>query len=281
MQIKRPHAHIHTYSVALHLVIKETLPPLIKAFSCTLGLQCARLSVCVCTYFFFFFKKAHLTSLNFHLLHFLVCVVCNSCHQDSTAQSTMARSQWNPYCTLHTHTNKDQSWTCDHILGKQLFRFLYDETECRELKSLWDSPHNKQDLPPHANTFAGLLCQRAWLWLDREKTGENGRSLECCCLDCVLARLRRGKGLSRNLRQGLQFLENPEDSSLSCYKASLCRSLRDLQRHYPQHEKELRRIRKRVRPLVCCRHRVYPTVCPRCALHRPPSPASYLNRKKV
>lgn len=191
-----------------------------------------------------------------------------------------SRQQWSPFCNLHKHTNKDQTWNCDHILGKQLFKHLYGKPEYKTLKVLWDSPYNKQTLPPHANTCVGLLCQRAWLWYDQDRPDQGGgRFRSCYCLDCALARLREGKALNQNLRQGLEFLKNPRDGSLFCYKASLCRSLRDLHTHYPEYKQELRRIKKRVRPLVCCRYGKFSSFCTRCALPRPSCLSSSRQKK--
>lgn len=178
---------------------------------------------------------------------------------------------WKPYCDLHHHANKDSAWSCDHILGKQLFKCVFGNPEYKKLKTLWNSPHNKQALPQHANTCAGLLCQRAWFGLDEARQQQNSRAptRRCHCLDCVLERMRQGKALNSKLRQGLQFLQNPEDGNLSCYKSSLCRSLRDLHMHYPQYTQQLRRVETRVRPLVCCRFGKFSSFCTRCALPKP------------
>lgn len=181
-----------------------------------------------------------------------------------------AHQHWKPYCHAHVHTNKDGTWNCDHILGKQLFKFVFGTPDYQKLKILWNSPYNKQALPPNANNCAGLLCQRAWLFMDKDQESRSPylSKRRCYCLDCILLRMLQGKSLNRNLRRGLQFLKHPENDNLECYKSSLCRSLRDLQKHYPQYLKELERVKKRVLPLVCCRSGKFSTICVRCALPR-------------
>ena len=182
----------------------------------------------------------------------------------------LSHQSWKSYCELHAHNNKEKTWNCDHILGKQLFKNLFGNPEYKKLKTVWNSPLNKQALPPHANTCAGLLCQRAWFFLDEERQGQGGPSSakRCHCLDCVLVRMRQGKSLNHRLQQGLKFLQNPVDGSLLCYKSSLCQSLRDLKRQYPQYKEELERVKKRIQPLVCCRYGEFSSFCTRCALPR-------------